>query len=280
MAFVRHRAAFRKQLFLNFKGGTGKTTISVAYGLELVAKGYRVLFVDADPQGHMTKCLGVNTWQFDRTLYHAIMLDIPMGRVVRKVPGLSARVVPADISLSSLELSLGELSHREWRLVDALASMKNDYDVAIIDASPSISMVNLNAILSADDLIIPVLPDSLSVHGLSTLIKTLEAVEVDFEHQLENIGVLLNRFVENDGHCTEVATKLGKEYPDYLLKTRIRQWSDLAKQAFGGRIGSRLKVNGEIVADIESLVSEISPLLEEERRSHEKRKGKQSVSGK
>ena len=63
MAFQRGAPGFRRQIFLNFKGGTGKTTLSVAYGLRLVEAGFRVLFVDLDPQGHLTKCLGVNEWQ-------------------------------------------------------------------------------------------------------------------------------------------------------------------------------------------------------------------------
>jgi chromosome partitioning protein len=259
----------RKQLFLNFKGGTGKTTLSAAYGLELARAGIRVLFVDLDPQGHLTRCVGVSEWQFDKTLYHALVRDVPIPEIMKRLPGVEASIIPADVSLSTTDLSLSGLPYREWRLVHALSSVKSNFDVIVFDAAPTISLVNLNAILACQDLIVPILPEPLSIHGLRTLHKTLHSIEVDFGHQIENIVVLLNRFVPDDpGHRT-TRKHLQSAYKDHLLRTVVRYNADLSRQPLLNRFGSRLALDGEALADIRALIRGIGP--EEDKKTARKR---------
>ncbi|HUT23552.1 MAG TPA: ParA family protein [Sumerlaeia bacterium] len=247
-------------MFLNFKGGTGKTTLSAAYGLQLVKMGRRVLFVDLDPQGHLTKCLGINEWQFDATLFHVLTQDVPVGDVLKKAPGLEAFVVPADISLSAVDLSLGPLPYREWRLVHALSSLTDEFEVVVLDASPTINLLNLNAVLASRDLIVPVLPDSLSLFGLRTLMKTLASIEADFSHRIENIGILLNRFLPDDANCEDVRKRLKQTYSGRVLETVIRHCSELSREPALNRFGARLSLCEEALADFRALIQEIAPL--------------------
>jgi len=259
MAFKSAAESFRKQMFLNFKGGTGKTTLAAAYGLQLAETGRRVLFVDLDPQGHLTKCLGVNEWQFGRTLYHVLVREARIAEVMKKLAGLEAHVVPADISLSATDLSLNGLPYREWRLVHALAPLRRQFDVVLFDASPTISLLNLNAILASRDLIVPVLPDSLSLHGLKTLLATLTSIETDFDHRIENVGILLNRFLPDDAHCVDFHKRLKKIYKGHVLRTVIRYCPDLGNQPSLDRVGARLRLEGQVLEDIRDLMKEIAP---------------------
>lgn len=259
MAFIRGPARLRKQIFLNFKGGTGKTTLAAIYGLRLAELGYRTLFIDMDPQGHLTTCLGKKDWHFDKTLFHVLVRDGPIGEVTKKIWGLPADVVPADISLSATELCLGRLPYREWRLVHALAPLKEQYDVVVMDTSPTIGLLTLNGLLAAEDLIIPVLPDSLSMLGLETLFKALGYVQRDFRHFPVNVGVLLNRFEPAVRRCINLRKMLAARYPQRLLKATVRECPELANQPSLRRLGGRYCVPAQAAEDIDLLIEEIAP---------------------
>jgi chromosome partitioning protein len=259
MAFHRKEDPFLKQLFLNFKGGTGKTTLSAAYGLLQAERGRRVLFVDLDPQGHLTKCVGVNEWQFDKTLYHVLLHGTPVQDIMKKIHGLDAYVVPADFSLSAAELAISAQPHREWLLVHALSPLRKEFDLVVLDSSPTISLLNLNAILACNDLIVPMLPDSLSQHGLKSVIRTLTAIEEDFGHRIGNIGILLNRFLKNDAHCRKVRKSLQETYTSRILKTVIHDDPDFGRQPILYRFGSRLTTEGQAREDFAALAREIGP---------------------
>lgn len=271
----QRQETFPRQLFLNFKGGTGKTTLSAAYGLQLAEQGRRVLFLDLDPQGHLTKCLGINEWQFDRTLYHALVRDVPITELMKKIPGLpESTIVPADISLSTTDLSLSGLPYREWRLVHALSAVKKQFDVVVMDAPPAISLLNLNAILACTDLVIPVLPDSLSVFGLKTLLRTVGSIETDFDHRIGNVRILINKFAPEDPASQESRDFIRKHHKGQLLETVIRHSAHLSRQPLLHRFGARLVLDERSAEDIESLVEEIGPLLKPKPKASAKRSKK------
>lgn len=259
MTIHRREDSFLKQLFLNFKGGTGKTTLSAAYGLLQSEMGRRVLFVDLDPQGHLTKCVGVNEWRFDKTIYHALVRGAPVQNIMKKVPGLDAYVVPADFSLSAAELAISAHPHREWLLTHALASLRKEFDLIVFDSSPTISLLNLNAILACDDLIVPVLPDTLSLHGLKSVMRTLTAIEEDFGRRIGNIGILLNRFLNDDAHCRKIRESLRETYAECVLQTVIHEDSEFGRQPILHRFGSRLTTQGQAREDFATLALEIGP---------------------
>src|SRR5512138_1984144 len=112
----------RIQLFLNFKGGTGKTSISSSYAYRLAERGYRVLVLDLDSQGHATKCLGKEGGSFERTLHDVLIRKVPLDDVTLQtaMPGLS--LVPANLAMSTIDLALMPLAGREFRLRNALQS--------------------------------------------------------------------------------------------------------------------------------------------------------------
>ncbi len=154
--------SIRKQLFLNFKGGTGKSTISASYGFRLAQMGVQTLLIDLDPQGHLTQCLGLASQQFTKTLFNALIEKEEIEKVIVKTDLPTLDVIPSNLNLSPVELSLFSMNSREFRLRRLISSVEKNYELIVMDASPSIGLLNLNAILASNDLIIPVLADFLS----------------------------------------------------------------------------------------------------------------------
>ncbi len=247
----------RKQLFLNFKGGTGKSTLSASYGFRLAQKGVRTLLIDLDPQGHLTQCLGLNHQPSTKTLFNALIEKEEIGRIVVKTDLPTLHVIPSNLNLSPVELSLFSMNSREFRLKKLLATIENDYDLIVMDASPSIGLLNLNAILASNDLLIPVLADFLSYHGLKILFETLSTIEEDFSFVFENIFIFLNRY--NDSHriCRRSKKALETHYEKYLLTAMIRQDTKIAEATSQGTPIFLFAPSSKGAADIDGLIEEI-----------------------
>ncbi len=224
----------RKQLFLNFKGGTGKTSISSSYAYRLAERGYRVLMLDLDSQGHATKCLGKEGGSFERTLHDVLIRKTPIDDVTipTAMPGLS--LVPANLAMSTIDLALMPLAGREFRLRNALNGYTNRYDFVVMDAPPSFGLLNLNALMAADDLVIPVLADFLSYDGLRLLFETVQGLETDLSHQLENIFIVVNAYNQTFKIAREALDALKTHYADYLLGTVVRQCTKFAQASSMG----------------------------------------------
>jgi chromosome partitioning protein len=224
----------RIQLFLNFKGGTGKTSISSSYAYRLAERGYRVLMLDLDSQGHATKCLGKEGGSFERTLLDVLIRKTPIADVTipTAMPGLS--LVPANLAMSTIDLALMPLAGREFRLRNALNGYAAKYDFVVMDAPPSFGLLNLNALMAADDLVIPVLADFLSYDGLRLLFETVQGLETDLSHQLENIFIVVNAFNQTFKIAREALDALRTHYADYLLGTVVRQCTKFAQASSEG----------------------------------------------
>jgi len=254
-------AAGRRQIFLNFKGGTGKTSISAFYAFRLAQLGMNVLMIDLDPQGHLTQCLGIDHGAFEATLYNVLIERTEIADVVidTKMPNL--KLIPASLDLSPVELSLTSMNARELRLRKSLASIQDDYDIVVMDASPSIGLLNLNGILASNELFVPVLADFLSYHGLKILFETLTTIEEDFDFLLDNIYIFLNHFNASHNICLRAREALEKHYSGYLMKTIIRQDTKIAEAASMGMPINQYAPTNRGAADINSFIREIYPNL-------------------
>jgi chromosome partitioning protein len=249
--------SIRKQLFLNFKGGTGKSTISASYGFRLAQMGVRTLLIDLDPQGHLTQCLGLNSQQFPKTLFHALIEKEELEKIVVKTDLPTLDIIPSNLNLSPVELSLFSMNSREFRLRRLISSVEKNYELIVMDASPSIGLLNLNAILASNDLIIPVLADFLSYHGLKILFETLSTIEEDFSFVFENIFIFLNRYNESHRICKRSKKALETHYDKYLLSTVVRQDTKIAEATSQGSPIFLFAQSSKGAVDIQSLIDEI-----------------------
>ena len=131
------------------------------------------------------------------------------------MPNLS--LVPANLAMSTIDLALMPLAGREFRLRNALREVAARYDFVVLDAPPSFGLLNLNALMAADDLVIPVLADFLSFDGLRLLFETIQGLEEDLSHQLENIFIVVNAFNQTFKIAREALEALRTHYAEYLL---------------------------------------------------------------
>jgi chromosome partitioning protein len=247
----------RIQLFLNFKGGTGKTSLSTSYAYRLAERGYRVLMIDLDSQGHATKCLGKEGSQFTRTLLDVLIRKTPLDDVTVATAMPNLALVPANLAMSTIDLALMPLAGREFRLRNALDGVSGKYDFVVLDAPPSFGLLNLNALMAATDLVIPVLADFLSYDGLRLLFETIQGLEQDLSHQLENIFIVVNAFNQTFKIAREALEALKTHYSDYLLETVVRQCTKFAQSSSEGCPIFGFDPDSKGATDIEAVQQEI-----------------------
>lgn len=252
------RGVAKKQLFLNYKGGTGKTSISCAYGYYLAQIGKKVLMVDLDAQAHLTTCLNQESLRHDKSLYSVLVKEEKLSSVIVPTTIPNLKLIPSSISLSALELPLFKMPLREFRLRKALRSVERDYDYIIIDSAPSISLVSLNAILATDEILIPLLADFLSFHGLKILLETLASIQKDFRFYLGKIYIFLNRYNQNYSICKECQEAIHKFYPEYSLKTIINESHEIIDASSLGKSIFELHPNSQAAEDIRNLIYEVN----------------------
>jgi chromosome partitioning protein len=224
----------RRQLFLNFKGGTGKTSLSSSYAYRLAELGYRVLLVDLDSQGHATKCLGYEGEDFERTLLNVLVRKAPLSEVIQHTPLPNLDFVPSNLSMSTVDLALMPMAGREFKLRNALKEVEGHYDFTVFDAPPSFGLLNLNALMACDDLFVPVLADFLSFHGLKLLFETVQSLEEDLQHMLENVFIVINSYNATFKLAKEAVEALRTHYAEFLLPVMVRQCTKFAQASSEG----------------------------------------------
>src|SRR5215468_5349694 len=213
----------RKQLFLNFKGGTGKTSLSTSYAYRLAEMGHRVLLVDLDSQGHATKSLGYEGEDFPKTLLDVLIRKTPLSEAIQHTPLPNLDFVPSNLGMSTVDLALMPMAGREFKLRKAVEEVEDRYDVIVFDAPPSFGLLNLNALMAAQDLFVPVLLDFLSFHGLKLLFETVQSLEEDLNHVLDHVFIIVNSFNATFKLAKEALEALREHYPEYLVTTLVRQ---------------------------------------------------------
>ncbi|HEY6104870.1 MAG TPA: ParA family protein, partial [Anaeromyxobacteraceae bacterium] len=218
---------------------------------------YRVLVLDLDSQGHATKCLGKEGASFTRTLHDVLIRKTPLDEVVipTAMPGLS--LVPSNLAMSTIDLALMPLAGREFRLRNAVEGAQARHDFVVMDAPPSFGLLNLNALMAAQDLIIPVLADFLSYDGLRLLFETIQGLEEDLSHQLENIFIVVNAFNQTFRIAREALDALRTHYADYLLDSVVRQCTKFAQASSEGCPIFGYDPDSKGAKDIETMQQEV-----------------------
>ncbi|MGH7467963.1 MAG: ParA family protein [Longimicrobiales bacterium] len=263
------RHPVRHQLFLNFKGGTGKTSLSVSYAYRLAELGHKVLLLDLDSQGHASRHLGIKGEECERTLYDVLIKGVPMSDVLIDTYLPEFDLLPANLGMSTVDLALMPLAGREHRLKKAMRTVSDRYEFVVMDAPPSFGLLNLNALMAADDLIVPVLPDFLSFHGLKLLFETVGELEEDLGHTLQRIVILLNQYNPTTRIAQEARRALETHYPEFLCKTVIRQCTQFAQASSEGLPISAYAPRCKGAQDIDDLVAMMksSPIEEVKEKS-------------
>lgn len=201
----------------NHKGGTGKTTTSVSLAAGLASQGKRVLIVDTDAQGNVAVSLDVKA---QRSLYHVLVMGLPFEEAVIPVrPNLD--LIASNETLAAAELYLAGRQNRDRVLASRLKAAIPHYDFIVIDCSPSLSLLNQNALVLADSLLVPVACDYLSLVGVRQVIKTVKNVNQLLHHPVRIWGVLPTFFDTRARICREALATMQKHFGERCL-TPIR----------------------------------------------------------
>ncbi len=223
----------RRLAIFNHKGGTGKTTTSVSIAAGLAARGLRVLLVDTDSQGNVSVSLGVKG---DKTLYHVLVMGVrPADAAVSVRPNLD--LILSNETLAAAELYLAGRQNRDRVLRDRLAPAFPAYDVVLLDCSPSLSLLNQNALVVADCIVVPVACDFLSLVGVRQVVKTVKNVNSLLHHPVQIHAVLPTFYDARARICHDAVETLREHFGDRVLSpirqaTRIKEAPAQGKTIF------------------------------------------------
>lgn len=206
----------------NQKGGVGKTTTSVNLSSALAAVGQRILLIDMDPQGNASSGLGLKRHEYqDNNIYHVLIGEKTLSEVTQqsKYPRLS--VASATPDLVGAEIELVDMPHREYRLKTAISSVAHKYDFVLIDCPPSLGLLTLNALTSADSFLVPLQCEYYALEGLSQLLNTAGIIKKNLNPQLHIEGIVLTMFDTRNNLSHQVVTEIKNHFGEKVFTSII-----------------------------------------------------------
>ena len=204
----------------NQKGGVGKTSVAVNLSATLAHYGQRVLLIDLDPQGNATTGSGIDKNGVEKTVYGVLLGEYGIAEARARAEG-GFDVLPANRELAGAEIELINLEQREFRLKQALALIKLDYNFAVIDCPPALNMLTVNALTCADAVIIPMQCEYYALEGLTDLVGTLRKVKANLNPAIEIEALVRTMYDPRSSLTTQVSDEIKKHFGDKVFDTVI-----------------------------------------------------------
>lgn len=242
----------------NQKGGVGKTTTAINLSASLATLGKKVLLIDADPQANASSGLGIDIRSLEFTVYECLIDEMPVNQAIVKTEVDNLYVLPSHIDLVGAEIELLNINQREHAMERMVKPIVNDYDFIIIDCSPSLGLITVNALTASNSVIIPVQSEYFALEGISKLLNTIKIIKSRLNPNLEIEGFLITMFDNRLRSANQVFAEVKKHFGDLVFDSVIHRNVRLSEAPSYGKPISLFDPESRGTMNYEELAKELS----------------------